>query len=223
MPDPLAFLSLALAAGGGQIDGQPARACVAAGHALLQRSAPLVRALSGRRSAILLPPGGAFLTALAASDGRGAVLASPSLHRSKRGEFCALTLEIERIGAVFTSRSMADCVPPQVPVVYLDDSPRTAMVCSDGQERLIDLGSHFGLDLVGDVNAPGSPEECLSIGGRWLSHRDLLAAARGAAPGGEHAAAGDVPIAADWSLPALTRFAAVLLQGGRLVTPTGGG
>ena len=79
MSDPLALLPLALAAGGGRIgaaagDILDAQQLVAAGLTLLQRSAPLVRALSGKRSAILLPTSPQFLTALAASEGRGAVL-----------------------------------------------------------------------------------------------------------------------------------------------------
>jgi hypothetical protein len=80
LTDPLALLPLALAAGGGRIgqagadatDDSEAQQLVAAGLTLLQRSAPLVRALSGRRSAILLPTSPAYLTALAASEGRGA-------------------------------------------------------------------------------------------------------------------------------------------------------
>ena len=82
MSDPLALLPLALAAGGGRIgavggDAFEAGQLVAAGLTLLQRSAPLVRALSGKRSAILLPTSPHYLTALAASEGRGAVLVNP--------------------------------------------------------------------------------------------------------------------------------------------------
>ena len=77
MSDPLALLPLAAAAGGGRVDGFEAGQLVAAGLAVLRRSAPLVRALSGRRAAILLPTSHQFLTALAASDGRGAVLMNP--------------------------------------------------------------------------------------------------------------------------------------------------
>ena len=62
MSDPLALLPLALAAGAGRVGvagadagDYDAQQLVAAGLTLLQRSAPLVRALSGRRAAILLP------------------------------------------------------------------------------------------------------------------------------------------------------------------------
>ena len=63
------LLTLRAAAGGGTIDGHEAAALVAAGFTLLQRSAPLVRALAGKRSAILLPTSPQFLVALAASTG----------------------------------------------------------------------------------------------------------------------------------------------------------
>src|SRR6478752_4971626 len=101
-----------------------AQQLVAAGLTLLQRSAPLVRALAGKRSAILLPTSPAFLTALAASDGRGAVLINP----------LASPLEIEyqcsdaNVGAVFTIGALASRVPAGIPTVLLDDAPRTARV-----------------------------------------------------------------------------------------------
>ena len=63
MTDPLSLLTLACAAAGGRVDDYEAAQLIAAGVTLLQRSAPLVRALSGRRSAILLPTSHAFLTA----------------------------------------------------------------------------------------------------------------------------------------------------------------
>ena len=82
MSDPLALLPIALAAGNGRIGAAgdelfDAQQLVAAGLTLLQRSAPLVRALSGKRAAILLPTAPQYLTALAASEGRGAVLVNP--------------------------------------------------------------------------------------------------------------------------------------------------
>jgi hypothetical protein len=48
----LDLLPLRAAAGGGSIDGLDATRLVAAGFTLLQRSAPLVRALAGKRAGI---------------------------------------------------------------------------------------------------------------------------------------------------------------------------
>ena len=81
MSDPLGLLPIASAASGGRVDGFEAQRLVAAGLTLLQRSAPLMRALSGRRSAILLPTSPAYVMALAASEGRGAVLINPLASR----------------------------------------------------------------------------------------------------------------------------------------------
>ena len=77
MSNPFSLLPLNLAAHGGSVDDVPVQQLVAAGLTLLQRSAPLVRALHGRRAAILLPTSPAFLVALGASEGRGAVLVNP--------------------------------------------------------------------------------------------------------------------------------------------------
>ncbi|HET7456022.1 MAG TPA: AMP-binding protein [Gemmatimonadaceae bacterium] len=187
MTDPLSLLTLACAAAGGRVDDYEAAQLVAAGVTLLQRSAPLVRALSGRRSAILLPTSHAFLTALAASDGRGAVLVNP----------LAAPAEIEfqitdaGVGAVFTNAALARRLPPDVPVVLLDDSPRTARVLPQGVAagtgNSVDLGAHFGLRLEGSDDAPGSVEEAAVVYtsamagtplGAVLTHRNLLANAR---------------------------------------------
>src|SRR3954463_14178406 len=99
MSNPLALLPLALAARGGQVDQYEAQQLVAAGLTLLQRSAPLVRALSGKRSAILLPTSPHFLVALAASEGRGAVLINP-LAAPAEIDF---QLRDAGVGAVFTT------------------------------------------------------------------------------------------------------------------------
>ena len=183
--NPLSLLPFAIAAGDGHIDGTPAASLVAAGFTLLQRSAPLVRALAGHRSAILLPSSGVWLTALAASDGRGAVLVDP------RADSVAIAFRLDDagVGAVFTTRALLARVPSgNRPVVLLDDAPRSATIIVDGAESIIDLGSHFGLDLEGET-AEGSDEECAvvhtpssagtSLGVR-LSHGNLLANARGA-------------------------------------------
>ena len=186
------LVPLRVAAGGGSIDGVPAAQLVAAGFTLLQRSAPLARALAGRRSAILLPDSAHFLTALAASDGRGAVLIPPSATAS---EVVSLLVS-HRVGAVFTLAELADrLLDAATPRVLLDDSPATARVIltpmagpqEDRQvdreadshvDRRVDLGSHFGLELSGDDNAPGRDEECVVIGGVVHTHRASLESAR---------------------------------------------
>lgn len=180
MSDPLALFPLALAAAGGRIDGRDTAALVAAGLTLLQRSAPLVRALSGRRSAIWLPPGPAVLVALAASDGRGALWLDPACDTPE----IARQLPVANVGALFSVKAFADRIPAGMPVVWLDDAPRAARIDVGDQSRTVDLGSHFGLVLEGDREAVGRDEECLvhlAPGStdlqRW-THRDLLWRAR---------------------------------------------
>lgn len=169
------LLPLRAAAGGGSIDGLDASRLVAAGFTLLQRSVPLVRALAGRRAGILLPNSAHYLTALAASDGRGAVL----LPADSTADEVASLLARHDVGAVFTLAAFADRVlDAAVPRVLLDDSPSTALVIiAPGDERRVDLGSHFGLELSGDVDAPGREEECVLIAGVAYSHRALLESA----------------------------------------------
>jgi hypothetical protein len=186
MPNPLSLLPYALAAGGGRVDSVPAAAYAAAGFTLLQRSAPLVRALVGRRSAILLPPSGSVLSALAASDGRGAVLLPAQADLATLGR----QLADADVGAVFTTRVLAAHLPfGRHATVLLDDAPRTATVIVGNTESTVDLGSHFGLDLEGEedegsdedgvigVDRIASEESSLAA----FSHRALLALARGAA------------------------------------------
>lgn len=179
------LLTLRAAAGGGSVDGLGAAQLVAAGFTLLQRSVPLVRALAGKRAGIFLPSGPQFLTALAAADGRGAVLINP----------LAAPAEIEHqvddaeVGAVFTVAAMQGKLPAHIPRVLLDDAPRSASFTVPGGDAAeIDLGSHFGLSLDGDADAPGRDEECVVVYtsamhgtpmGAVLTHRNLLANARG--------------------------------------------
>lgn len=183
MSDPLSLLPLAIAAGGGAVDGFEARQLVAAGLTLLQRSAALVRALAGRRAAILLPTSPQVLVALAASEGHGAVLVNPL---SAAPEI-AHQLVDAGVGAVFTNAALAGRVPESVARVLLDDAPRTARVLAGGTARDVDLGSHFGLDLAGEEGTPGSDEEAAVVYtsamagrplGAILTHRNLLANAR---------------------------------------------
>ena len=185
MSDPLAVLPLALAAAGGRVDGHDAGQLVAAGLTLLRRSAPLVRALQGRRSAVLLPTSPAFLTALAASDGRGAVLVNPLAAPRE----VASQLADADVGAVFTTAALAAKLPDGVPRVLLDDAPRTARVEVGGAARDVDLAAHAGdaLDLAGDPATAGRDEEAAvvytsAMAGRPLgavvTHRNLVANGR---------------------------------------------
>lgn len=181
--DPLAVLPYAMASGGGSVAGVPVEQLVAAGLTLLQRSAPLVRALAGRRAAILLPTSPLYLTALAASEGRGAVLVNPLAAPPE----IAYQLRDAGVGAVFTVGALAGQLPPELPRVLLDAAPRSASVVVDGVAREVDLGSHVGLSLEGEADAPGRPEEAAIVYtsamagtplGAVLTHGNLLANAR---------------------------------------------
>jgi long-chain acyl-CoA synthetase len=183
MSDPLSVISLAVAARGGSVNGLPAGQLVAAGVTLLQRCPPLVRALAGRRSAVLLPTGHAFLTALAASEGRGAVLVNPLAAAPE----IAHQLRDAGAGAVFTTSALAERIPSSVVQVHLDDAPRSARVLTGGETRVVDLGSHTGLELAGEADALGRDEEAVVVYtsamagtplGAILTHRNLLANAR---------------------------------------------
>ena len=202
MSDPLALVPLALAAGGGKIgaaggDEHDAQQLVAAGLTLLQRSAPLVRALRGKRSAILLPTSPLYLTALGASEGRGAVLVNP----------LAALPEIEHqcrdadVGAVFTVRALAARVPDGVPIVLLDEAPRTARVVTADRTQDVDLGSHHGLSIEGERDARGRDEEAVIVYtsamrgvplGAVLTHANLLANARSTVEAGAQTSGDDV-------------------------------
>ena len=184
MADPFSLLPLALAAHGGRVDDLPAEQLVAAGIALLQRSATLVRALSGKRSAILLPTSPQFFVAFAASEGRGAVLINPLASRPE----IAYQLRDANVGAVFTNAALASHLPADFTHVLLDDAPRQARTVGwqrDGET--VDLGSHFGLSLEGEAETSGSDEEAAIVYtsamagtplGAILTHRNLLANAR---------------------------------------------
>ncbi len=183
MSDSSTLLPLAAAAGGGFIDGLPASQLVAAGFTLLQRSARLVRALRGKRAAVLLNSGPHFLTALAASDGRGAVLINPLAAPAE----VAYQIADADVGVVFTSRSLMSKLPPGVPYVLLDNAPRSATTHFDGAEAAVDLGSHVGLSVEVDEAAPGRDEEAAIVYtsamagrplGAVLTHHNLLANAR---------------------------------------------
>jgi acyl-CoA synthetase (AMP-forming)/AMP-acid ligase II len=181
MSDPLALFPLAIAAGGGQLGPFAAAQLAAAGLTLLQRSAPLVRTLAGRRAAILLPSGPAYLVALAASDGRGALLLNPQAS----ADSIAWQLADADVGAVFTQQALVPLLPDGFPVVLLDDAPRVARVLVPGRRMDVDLGSHHGLALEGDTATEGREEECIvgyDPSGRRTTrtHRDMIAAGRAA-------------------------------------------
>jgi long-chain acyl-CoA synthetase len=183
MSDPLAVLSLAAGSGGGRVDGTNAAALVAAGLTLLQRSAPLVRALAGRRAAILLPTSPLYVAALAAAEGRGAVLVNPLAAPPE----VAYQLADAGVGAVFTTAALAPRLPAAITTVLLDDAPKQAGVLAGGAASTVDLGTHFGLDLAGRDDSVGRDEEAAIVYtsamagtalGAVLSHRSLLANAR---------------------------------------------
>jgi len=185
MSDPLAVLPLAVAAAGGRVDSYDVAQLVAAGLTLLRRAAPLVRALQGRRAAILLPTSPAFLTALAASEGRGAVLVNPL---AAPREIAAQLADAD-VGAVFTNAALAARLPPDVPRALLDDAPHAARFEVGGDVRTVDLAAHAGdaLDLAGDNTTLGRDEEAAVVYtsamagrplGAVLTHRNLVANGR---------------------------------------------
>lgn len=221
----MALLPLALAAGGGRVDDYETQQLVAAGLTLLQRSAPLVRALSGRRSAILLPTSPAFLTALAASEGRGAVLINPLAAPAE----IAFQIRDAGVGAVFTDTTFASRIPEGVAIVLLDESPRSARVVVNGTATEVDLGSHHGLNLTGDTGTPGRDEEAAIVYtsamagtplGAILTHRNLLHNARATVEAGGNVAGDHVlallPLAHLFGLT--ITFGAPLLAGARVTT-----
>ena len=222
MSDPLALFPLAIAAAGGRVDAFEAQQLVAAGLTLKQRSLALVKALAPGRSAVLLPASPAFIVALAASDGTGAVLIDPTLDDDE----IVWQLADANVRAVFTIASLAGRVGAERTVVLLDDAPFKARVLSDGRTMEVDLGSHHGLALEGDQTAEGRDEECVLFyektinqqRQRTLTHRALLASAREQATSlkGDEAAYSALR---PWSEPAeLIRVAAALLSGARVVT-----
>lgn len=186
MSDPLSYLPLAIAGANGVLDGVEARRLVAAGVALLQRTAPLVRALHGRRSAILLDGGAQLLVALAASEGRAALLLDPSALPDERDQ----ALASAAVGGAFTVRALENLLPKTLPRVLLDEAPARATWLHGDEARTVDLTTHAGLHLEGEDDAAGADEEVLEAAagdpavqllGTPLTHRHLLACARATA------------------------------------------
>ncbi|MEK0431784.1 MAG: hypothetical protein RL139_1588 [Gemmatimonadota bacterium] len=186
-------LALRLAAAGGRIDDFAVSQLVAAGFTLLQRSAPLVRAMAGRRAGLLLAPSPAWVVALAASDGRGAVVLDPASDAAN----LAAQISALDVGACFTIHALASRVPATLPTVLLDEAPTAAEVVGAGGARTqVDLGSHFGLTIEGATDVAGRDEECLVLGTppQVLTHRAVLERA-------------------DWSAPLLRGCVTPLLKG----------
>ena len=84
--------------------------------------------------------------------------------------------------------------------MLLDDAPRSARVVVDGVSRDVDLGSHRGLTLEGEVDAPGAREEAAVVYtsalagtplGAVLTHANLLSNARATVNAAEHAIGDD--------------------------------
>jgi hypothetical protein len=115
------------------------------------------------------------VVALAASDGRAAVLLPPASSDADLSTWCA---ELD-VGAIFTIEALQQRVPSTRGIVLLDQAPRTAMVRTpEGREQIVDLGSHVGLTIEGETDLPGREEACLifpSPPRETLTHRALLA------------------------------------------------
>jgi long-chain acyl-CoA synthetase len=132
---------------------------------------------------LLLPTSPAFITALAASDGRAAVLINTLAAPAE----IAFQCRDANVGAIFTTSALAARVPDGIPLVLLDDAPRAARVLIDGRTHEVDLGSHHGLSITGERDVEGRDEEGVIIytsamrgtpAGAVLTHANLLANAR---------------------------------------------
>lgn len=172
--DPLSLVPYAVAAGGGYLEDVEAPRLVTAGLTLLQRSAPLVRALSGRSAAMCIPDGVATLLALAAGDGRAMHVLPPATNRAGIEQLAAQ----HGIGALFTCRAYADDLPDGMTVVLLDEAPWHAEVRSGERVQRVDLGSHHGVSLIGDTTTPGRDEPFVVVEGTLLTHEVVLREAR---------------------------------------------
>ncbi len=229
MPNPLSLISLAAAARGGSIDGMDSRLLVAAGVTMLQRCAPLVRKLATGRGAVLLGNSPAYLVALAACEGRGALLLDPH----DTAEEIARALDAEHGRVVFTVERYAGALGDRVARVLLDELPGHVVFLHGHQRRRVDVGSHFGLEVEGDEEeSAGSDEEAVvarEMAGapfRSYTHRELLEAARGMvnAAGIEEGNEVSAPVPFHEARGLAYGLLAPLLAGARIVTrPESGG
>jgi len=232
MTDLLGFLPFAIAAADARVDDVPARQWVAGGTTLLQRCAPLVRALADGESAVLVDSAAALLLALAASVGRGALLLNPDLSAEDVAREC----HRRPVRAVFTTRAVLDRVPPTHMTVLLDDAPRSALFLREGQhgadQRTVDLGSHHGILVEGSRETLGHPDPCVIFTGdaaleglptSTLSHRDIMTVARNATVG-EHTGRVYTTRSREWCTPTgfLASFAVPLLSGATVTTDMSG-
>lgn len=167
MSNPFSLAPYALAASGSAIGGVSMSTLVAAGFTLLQRSAPLVRAMATSRPALLLSPSAATLTALAACDGHVALMLDPGTPN----HVLAQQLQSAGIGVLFTVSTIADrlskAMLDALVIVLLDDIPKQARVRLPGAgkpeaEQPVDLGSHVGLRVVGLADAALSDDALAS-------------------------------------------------------------
>ena len=226
MNDPLSLLPFALAAGNGSINAVPVQQAVAAGVTLLQRCAPVVRALAGKRAGILLPPGHAFLTALTAAEGRGTVLFNPLASAPE----IAHQIEDAGIGAIFTLELLARHLPADGPlVVLLDDAPDEARVRDGSITRIVDLSTHAPFRLEGEQDVDGRDEEAVVVYtsamagvplGAILTHQNLLHNARATLAGAGFTADDHVLALLPWAhlFGLVVTGAAPLLAGASVVT-----
>jgi long-chain acyl-CoA synthetase len=95
---------------------------------------------------------------------------------------------------VLTIEALASKVPDGIARVLLDGAPRRALLHADARIQEIDLGSHVGLPLEGELDVPGRDEEAVIVytsamggvpRGAILTHRNLLANARATVTAGQ--------------------------------------
>lgn len=195
---------------------------------MLQRCAPLVRELARGRGVVLLDDSAAYLVALAACEGRGAVLLDPQA----TGDDISSALEECDGKVVFTVERYGGAVGGRAAMVLLDELPGHVAFVHGPQRRRVDVGSHFGLAIEGEEESEGSEEEAIvardRTGGafRSFTHRELLEEARSMV-GAEALEEGDEVLA---RLPfheahgLASGLLAPLLAGARVVTrPIAGG
>lgn len=146
---------------------------------MLQRCAPLVRALAPGRGAVLLPDSAAYLVALAACEGRAALLLDPGASVAE----AARTIEESGARVVFTVERYAKGLPDSMARVLLDEQPGHAEFVHLDERRRVDLGSHFGFSIEGEGNIAGRDEEAVVVRAdagdyRSFTHNELLNAGR---------------------------------------------